>query len=86
MADVPPIPHQAIPNPYIPNTDADRALMLDRLGLTSIDDLFEELPAAHRSPAIDVPIALAEADLVRMLAERASENVTNRPSFLGACA
>ena len=73
-----------IPNPYIPNTDADRAIMLARLGLDSIDRLFEELPAAHRDPAIDVPAALAEADLVRLLQDRAAENVTGRPMFLGA--
>ena len=73
-----------IPNPYIPNTDADRAIMLGRLGLDSVDRLFDELPAEVRDPAIDVPIALAEADLVRMLQDRAAENVTDRPSFLGA--
>jgi len=70
--------------PYIPNTDADRTIMLTRLGLDSIDQLFEELPAESRDPVIDVPAALAEADLVRLLQTRAGENETNRPMFLGA--
>ncbi|MFA7250240.1 MAG: aminomethyl-transferring glycine dehydrogenase subunit GcvPA [Dehalococcoidia bacterium] len=70
--------------PYIPNTDADRAIMLERLGVASVDRLFEELPAEHRDPQINIPAALAEADLVRLLQERAAENVVDRPTFLGA--
>jgi glycine dehydrogenase subunit 1 len=70
--------------PYIPNTDADRAVMLARLGLDSIDQLFEDLPAARRDPVIDVPTALPEAELVRLLQDRAAENNADRPSFLGA--
>ncbi len=73
-----------IPNPYIPNTDADRAIILERLGIDSVDRLFDELPAEHRDPAINLPVALAEADLIRLLQDRAGENVTDRPSFLGA--
>ena len=73
-----------IPNPYIPNTDADRAIILERLDIDSVDRLFDELPAEHRDPAINLPVALAEADLIRLLQDRAGENVTDRPSFLGA--
>ncbi|MDA1004736.1 MAG: glycine dehydrogenase, partial [Chloroflexi bacterium] len=73
------------PTPYIPNTDADRAAMLARLELTDLDTLFDELPVAHRDPAIALPDALAEADLIRLLQDRAAENGSGgRPSFLGA--
>lgn len=73
------------PTPYIPNTDADRAAMLARLELTDLDTLFDELPVAHRDPAIALPDALAEADLIRLLRDRAAENANgDRPSFLGA--
>ena len=29
---------------YIPNTEADLTCMLDRLGLSSIDELFRDIP------------------------------------------
>ncbi|MSQ42132.1 MAG: aminomethyl-transferring glycine dehydrogenase subunit GcvPA [Dehalococcoidia bacterium] len=73
------------PTPYIPNTDADRALMLARLGIDSIETLFDDLPAALRDPAIALPPALAEAELMRLLARRGAQNAAGeRPSFLGA--
>ena len=73
------------PTPYIPNTDADRTAMLARLGLPDVGALFDQLPVAHRDPAITLPEPLAEADLIRVLGDRAAENVSGtRPSFLGA--
>jgi glycine dehydrogenase subunit 1 len=78
----PPVP---LPNPYIANTDADRAAMLAHLGLDDLERLFDELPAGKRNSTIDVPPPLAEADLVRLLETRAWENDAARgPSFLGA--
>lgn len=76
----------AAPTPYIPNTDADRATMLARLGLTSTEVLFDELPDAHRDPAIALPPALSELELVEHLRELAGRNWAGggRPSFLGA--
>ncbi len=73
-------------HPYIPNTPADRAIMLDRLGLASSDDLFAALPAAYRDPAIALLPALSEPELIHLMRTRASENRDGwvRPSFLGA--
>ncbi len=73
------------PTPYIPNTAADRAKMLARLGLASADDLFGDLPPALRDPALALPPALAEAALIREFQQRAAENTAHadRPSFLG---
>ena len=74
------------PTPYIPNTDADRRRMLALLGLDRVDDLFAQLPHEYRDPPIDLPPALAEAEVVRLLHDRAAENGDGsaRPSFLGA--
>lgn len=74
------------PTPYIPNTDADRAVMLARVGLSSTEELFDELPAAHRDPAIALPPALSELELLDHLRELARQNAAawERPSFLGA--
>ncbi len=74
------------PTPYIPNTDADRALMLARLGLGGLDELFAQLPERYRDPDIELPPALAEAELIRLLRGHAAANADGgqRPSFLGA--
>ena len=73
------------PHPYIPHTDADRAKVLDHLGLASSEELFADLPAGYRDPAIELPRALTEPELIALLHERAAENGSpDRPSFLGA--
>ncbi|MGE0226997.1 MAG: aminomethyl-transferring glycine dehydrogenase subunit GcvPA [Dehalococcoidia bacterium] len=74
------------PHPYVPNTDADRAAILNRLGLTSSEELFADLPEAHRDPAIELPDALTEPELLRHLRLQAAQNRDggDRPSFLGA--
>ena len=72
-------------HPYIPATPADRARMLERVGVPDIDSLFADLPAAMRDPAIQLPPALAEPDLVALLEQLAAGNSDPaRPSFLGA--
>ena len=73
------------PHPYIPATPADRARMLERVGVADIDALFVDLPAAMVDPAIDLPPALTEPELIALLTERATMNAApSRPNFLGA--
>ena len=73
------------PHPYIPATEADRARMLERVGVADSDALFADLPPAMVDPAIHLPPALTESELIALLAERAGENVAPaRPDFLGA--
>ena len=73
------------PHPYIPATEADRARMLERIGVADIDALFGDLPADRLDPAIDLPPALTEPELIALLAERGAENADPaRPDFLGA--
>ena len=72
-------------HPYIPATDADRERMLARIGVTDIDSLFADLPAAMLDPAVDLPPALTEPELTALLKERAAGNADpSRPNFLGA--
>ncbi len=61
-------------HPYIPNTPADRAIMLERLGLHSSDELFAALPAAYRDPQIDLLPELSEPELLHLMRARAAEN------------
>jgi glycine dehydrogenase subunit 1 len=73
-------------HPYIPNTEADRAAMLSAIGVATVEDLFAEIPAAARRPALNLPPALPEPDLVAHLRELAERNrdAEHLPSFLGA--
>ena len=52
---------------YLPNSDAERREMLDALGASSEADLFTTIPAALRSPHIELPPPLSEQDLVAEL-------------------
>jgi len=72
--------------PFIPNTDQDRAEMLAAIGLSSIDELFAEIPAELRlAGELPIPAGVSENELVAELAELASWNTTGaRGSFLGA--
>ena len=35
---------------YVPHTDIERQQMLSAIGVTTIEDLFEAVPSAHRFP------------------------------------
>ena len=73
------------PHPYIPATEADRARMLEHVGVEDLDALFADLPAAMRDPVIDLPPALTEPELIALFEERAAANAAaSRPNFLGA--
>lgn len=65
-----------MPHPYLPATDADRERMLRVIGVSSIDELFEDIPAEHRRPRLELPAPLSEPELVRELTALAAKNRT----------
>src|SRR4030065_449297 len=70
--------------PFIPHTEADIAAMLKAVGVSKIDDLFDEIPPALRSAALNtVPEGLSEMDVARLLQERAEAD-GRYLNFLGA--
>ena len=71
---------------YIPNTPEEQAAMLASLGLTSIDELFADIPAKYRNPALQLPPPLSELEIQRELGAMAARNrpLDSGPSFLGA--
>jgi Glycine cleavage system protein P (pyridoxal-binding), N-terminal domain len=73
---------------YIPNTDADRARMLEAIGVNSVSDLFTPIPAEIRERAdfSGVDGALDDISLKKHLISLASKNadMDRFPSFLGA--
>ena len=72
---------------YLPNTDEDRAAMLARVGVASIDDLFADIPAGKRlSALVDLPTTKSEIEVERILGKMAAKNVAavSVPFFVGA--
>ncbi len=73
---------------YLPLTDADRGLMLERIGVDSVDGLFVDVPASARlpGPLPGLPNHLAEFEVERIIGGLAAKNLTagDCPSFLGA--
>jgi glycine dehydrogenase subunit 1 len=66
-------------------TPEDRDAMLAAIGVETVDELFRDIPPGVRfERELDVPPALAEADLTRHLEELAAKNVVDEVSFLGA--
>ena len=61
--------------------------MLETIGVKSLDDLFDAIPAKHRFPKLDLPAALTEMEAAEELSglANANENVrSDLVSFLGA--
>ena len=69
---------------FIPHTEADVAAMLAAIGVRSIEDLFDEIPAALRAKSLaGVPPELNEMEIGRLMSERAALDGTPL-TFLGA--
>ncbi len=71
---------------FIPHTDADRAAMLQALGIGKLEDLFKDIPEKYRFPTLDLPPALTEMEISAELQQisQANENVHELSCFLGA--
>jgi glycine dehydrogenase subunit 1 len=70
---------------YISLTDADREAMLATIGVSTVEELFRDIPAGVRyTQELDVPPALTEAELQRHLEELAAKNTVDEICFLGA--
>jgi glycine dehydrogenase subunit 1 len=69
---------------FIPHTGSDVEAMLEAIGVSSIEQLFEEIPAALRVRSLrGVPSQLNEMEIGRLMSERA--RMDGRPlCFLGA--
>jgi glycine dehydrogenase subunit 1 len=72
---------------YIPNTSEDQRIMLERLGLADLESLLTPVPEDVRlRRSLDLPAALSEPDLKRLLSNMAARNksLDTTISFLGA--
>lgn len=74
---------------YLPTTEQDRKDMLDTIGVSSIKELFSDIPESTRATkekAIELEEALSEQSLTKHMKELASKNTTTETHayFLGA--
>jgi len=71
---------------FIPHTREERDEMLKTIGVGSIDQLFQDVPARYRFPELDLPESLTEMEAASFLSSLAetNESVKHLPSFLGA--
>ena len=62
---------------YTPHTAADKAKMLQAIGLSSVDDLYRHIPATLRQRAkINIPRGLSELAVHKRMTALAAKNVT----------
>ena len=73
-------------SPYTPNTESDRRAMLEAIGISSIDEFFQDIPAAHRNPELRIPPPRSEMELRRYVEGLARRNAVpgDYSCFLGA--
>lgn len=70
--------------PFIPHTESDVRHMLDAIGASDLEALFDEIPPALRAKGLEgVPPALSEMEMLRLMRERASQD-RKMLNFIGA--
>ncbi|MGI6537352.1 MAG: aminomethyl-transferring glycine dehydrogenase subunit GcvPA [Caldicoprobacterales bacterium] len=73
--------------PYLPTTKAEEEAMLNRLGIQSIDDLFNNIPDSIKlKRKLDLEDPKSEIEVERLLQGFSNQNLnaSNTPIFLGA--
>lgn len=71
---------------YVPNPPAVRQEMLQAIGMTSMEELFADIPAQYRLQQLDLGRGLSELELRRELTALANKNLSTatHATFLGA--
>jgi glycine dehydrogenase subunit 1 len=69
---------------YIPSTGEERQAMLQAIGLTSLDQLYDVVPESVRVKDLDLPEGLSELEVGKVMAGLAGENRTFQSIFRGA--
>jgi glycine dehydrogenase subunit 1 len=59
---------------YIAHTPQDQAEMLKAIGIRSVDELFQDIPASLQHPQIQLPPALSELELIEHMRDLEEQN------------
>lgn len=70
---------------YLPKSPSDRDAMLKEIGVSSIGDLFQSIPAEYRLTGdLKIPPQMGEQEIVGLFRAAADRNANGYASFLGA--
>ena len=70
--------------PFMPHSPHDIQAMLETIGVQSVEQLFDEIPAAIRAkPLSQIPVHIGEAELTRIMQKRAKQDESSL-CFIGA--
>lgn len=69
---------------FLVHTDDVKQEMLESIGVSSIEDLFKQIPLKARMEKLDLGSALSEAETQRKVKKLAKKNNTDYVTFLGA--
>jgi len=69
---------------YVPHTKDDIAVMLKAIGLSSVDELFKDIPASLRPKSFNIPAGSSEFDVTQRLKKLSIKNATGLVNFVGA--
>ncbi len=61
---------------YFPHTEAEKKIMLESIGVNSLEDLFQVVPAHHRFPELNLPSGLSEMEALAEMQTLAWANDT----------
>ena len=71
---------------YVLNTERERREMLRRIGVEKVEDLFQDVPAEHRFPDLELPPPVSEVEILQELRFLSEQNadLDHYLCFLGA--
>jgi len=70
--------------PYVPHTEEETRQMLEAVGVTSMDELFADIPRHLRPKRFNIPDGLSEMEVMARMERLAAKNKVDVVSFLGA--
>lgn len=69
---------------YVPHTENDIKEMLKVVGVSSVGDLFKDIPLNLRAKSFNIPRGLSEFEVTEHLKKLSAKNATNLTNFVGA--
>ena len=69
---------------YVPYTDEEKQSMLEAVGISSVDELYADVPEEARFKELDIPEGLSELEVAHRMEDKAAKNTVFRSIFRGA--
>jgi glycine dehydrogenase subunit 1 len=69
---------------YVPHTEDDIKRMLKTIGVSTVDELFKDIPNSLRAKSFNIPQGKSEFEVTEHLKKLSSKNASNLINFVGA--